>query len=66
MALFDEKNFTFIIRELEKQEQNDENFWLGVGILERMYDNYVDIDDYFHSNKKNRDIKELWGKINGK
>lgn len=64
MAKFNKKNFFLIIKELEEQEENNENFWLGVGILERMYDNYIDIDDYFHCPREDRNIEQLWQKIN--
>lgn len=63
MAKFDKKNFLLIIKELEEQEENNENFWLGVGILERMYDNYTDIDDYFHTEPEKRNPDELFSLV---
>jgi len=64
MAKFNKKNFFLIIKELEKQEKNNENFWLGVGILEYMYnDNYGWIDYYFHHDPKDRNIDFLWNKL---
>ena len=65
MAKFNKKNFFLIIEELEKQEKNNENFWLGVGILETMYeDNFGWIDYYFHSDPQDRNIEWLWNKLN--
>lgn len=65
MAKFNKKNFFLIIKELEKQEENNENFWIGVGILEVMYkDDQGWIDYYFHNEPDLRNIEWLWNKLN--
>ena len=65
MAKFSKNNFRLIIEEIEDSESYGENIWIAVGILEIMYDDYVGIlDQYFHLEKKDRDIDKLWDKIN--
>ena len=44
-------------------EISNQNIWLPIGILERMYDNYVDIDDYFHLPREERKVNWLWNKV---
>ena len=65
MAKFSKNNFRLIIEEIEDSESYGENIWIAVGILEIMYDDYAGIlDQYFHLEKKDRDIDKLWDKIN--
>lgn len=64
MAVFNKNNFFKIIKEIEEEESFDHNIWISVGILERMYDNYIDIDNYFHSPIEDRNLEVLWNKVN--
>lgn len=65
MAKFSKNNFRLIIEEIEDSESYGENIWIAVGILEIMYDDYAGIlDQYFHLEKKDRDIDKLWDEIN--
>ena len=57
MAKFSKNNFHMIIDEIQDMEKENQNIWVPAGILERMYDNYIDIDDYFHSDPKDRNIE---------
>jgi len=67
MSKFNKWEFINIINELEKQEVNEENHWLGVGILEYMYDDDNGwIDEYFnipYKSRKTQDVYNLWDKI---
>lgn len=38
MSRFSKGNFITVIREIEAMEQNDENIWVPIGILEMMYE----------------------------
>lgn len=59
-------NFKLIIKEIEKMEAADQNIWVPIGILERMYeDDFGLIDEYFHSEKTDRDCEKLYEMING-
>lgn len=49
-----------IIKEIEDMEAADQNIWVPIGILEIMYDDYYGhIDNYFHTDKKIRNVEQL-------
>jgi hypothetical protein len=64
MNKFSKNNFLMIIKEIEEMESLDQNIWVPIGILERMYDNYNDIDDYFHSKREDRNVENLYKQLN--
>ena len=64
MSKFSQDNFKRIINEIEQMELQNENIWVPIGILERMYNDYIYIDDYFHCNKTERDIDQLIDQLN--
>ena len=60
MQRFSIKNLERVIKEIEIMEQNDENIWVPIGILEYMYDDdYGIFDHYFHLQSSQRDIELL-------
>lgn len=64
MSRFSKENFIRIIRQIEKMEQNNENIWVPIGILEIMYDDDCAwIDEYFNIIPELRDVNILWNKI---
>ena len=64
MSRFSKNNFIRIIREIEEMEQNGENIWVPIGILEIMYDDDCAwIDEYFNIIPALRDVNILWNKI---
>lgn len=66
MSRFNKQNFGQIIKNIEKQELNNEDIWISIGILEKMYDDDVGyIDQYFHTQYNSRNWDQLWQKING-
>ena len=61
MAKFSKNNFIMIIKEIEDMEAADQNIWVPIGILEIMYDDYYGhIDNYFHADKKIRNVEQLY------
>jgi len=65
MSRFNKENFGQIIKNMEKQElNNDDAVWVSIGILERMYDDdYGYIDQYFHSQYDSRNWSLLWDNL---
>jgi hypothetical protein len=46
-------------------EDDNQNIWVPIGILETMYDDDAGfIDEYFHTNSINRSREKLWNKLN--
>lgn len=65
MSKFNKENFQKIIYYIESMEIKKENIWIPIGILEVMYDDHIGyIDNYFHTNKFNRNKEELWKNLN--
>ena len=64
MTRFNKWEFKQIIENLERDEMNDDNVWVAVGILERMYnDDCGYIDEFFSTNFVNRNWEKLWDKL---
>ena len=65
MSKFNKKNFEKIIYCIESMEFKEENIWIPVGILEVMYDDDIGyIDEYFHTDKFDRNKEKLWKNLN--
>lgn len=64
MAKFSKNNFIMIIKEIEDMEAADQNIWVPIGILEIMYEDYYGhIDNYFHADKKSRNVEQLYNSL---
>ena len=65
MSRFSKGNFITVIREIEAMEQNDENIWVPIGILEMMYEDDCGwLDKYFSTPIESRGtIDGLWHQI---
>ena len=65
MSKFNKENFVKILCCIESMEIKNENIWVPIGILERMYDDDIGyIDKYFQTSKFERNKDELCEKIN--
>ena len=63
MAQFNKANFISVINEIENMEQNDENIWVPIGVLEYMYNDHIGYIDRYFLNKDKRNVDELWDNL---
>ena len=64
MSRLNKWEFKQVIENLERDEMKDDNIWVAIGILERMFnDDCGWIDEYFNTSFVARNWENLWDKL---